>query len=502
MKKKTIIRMVYVCIFLIISLVPVFAFDSKQKAIGNETKAAAPKLFDESGLNPEFTSEADAYFSQNFGFRNRLVHMGNSLKANLFATSGSSSVVIGREGWLFYESALDDFLGRNPLSDVQLDKIAVSFQMTSDYVRSRGKLFVFTSAPNKMSVYGEYMPYYYLQSAQKSNYERLFERLENLDVASVNLRRVLLEAREDYDTVLYHKKDSHWNNLGAAVAYEAIVQTMRDIWQTDFATKEYTKAGYGVVNDFKGDLEGMLLPESKSFDEQVKLNIFDGIVYDDNFRSSEDLKITTTNPLAVNPKKVVLYRDSFGNALYWFFANDFEKGLFKREIPYNIYSDVADNDIIVAEIVERNIRNLLAMPPVVPSYKMTATDGKYSGAYRGYNRTVDDVIVDVYGNSDRLTDVTETVPCYGSFYQEGLYEITMNCAALDNYCDIYLMLFDSDNGIALYRALPTGKDCDATMYVEAQDMEYISNNRASAYIIALDQNGNDIRMPVNLTLQD
>lgn len=496
MKKKTIIRIVYICIFLAISLTPVFAFDSNQKTIGNETKKIMPKLFAESGINLSFTDEADAYFSQNFGFRNSLVRIGSRLKAEL-KTSGNESVVLGTNDWLFYGSALDDFLGRNVLSDTQADKIAVSLLMSSDYVKSCGSEFIFISAPNKMSLYGEYMPYYYIKSKEKGNYEKVFERLNYLGAANTDLKKTLNDAKAEFDIPLYHKTDSHWNNLGAATAYESVMESLCSIYQTELKTKDYIKSGYSVVKDFNGDLESMLFPDSKKMDEQIKFNIFDGIVYSDGFKGSDDLLFGTTNPLAVNKQSLVLYRDSFGNALYWFFANDFEQCLFKREIPYNLYNDTAENDVIVAELVERNLRNLLTMPPVVPSHKMVPEDEKYLGAYRGLNNNSNDMIVDIYGNSPQLKEKEGTVICNTNLYQDELYRITMNYEQLDNYPDIYLMLFNSDSGITLYRCIPTGKECDATLFVEKEDFDYIINNRLGAYVIALDKDGNDVRIPVD-----
>lgn len=490
MKKKTIIRIVYVCVFLIISFIPLFAFDARQKTIGNETKVTKPELVTDNGLNMNYFSDMDSYFAQNFGMRNSLVLAGNSLKAALLGVSGNSSVIIGKEGWLFYESALKDFVGREVLSDTEIEKIAIELEIAADYVKSQGKQFIFTVAPDKMSVYGEYMPYNFIKSKEPGNYDKLFSKLKNYDLVSIDLKTALINNKNTFDTIIYHKKDSHWNNLGAAIAYETIMSGIEGV-----QTKEYTKAGFGTVNEFKGDLEAMLFPGTTSLDQQVKFNIFDGIVYGDTFKSSEDLRFTTTNTLAVNDKKVVLYRDSFGNALYWFFANDFANALIKREIPYNIYADAQENDILVAEIVERNIGNLIKNPPVAPSFKMTSQNGSFvtkSGK----------TIVDVYGNSGDLKDVEDKVKCFGSLKQQGLYEITFDNEKLENYAYIYLMIFDSEKGITMYQTMPAGRECQATVYLETDDYDYVTQHKSSAYVIAVSHNGQDIRLPADFTLQD
>ena len=64
--KKNLINIIYIAIFLVISLVPLFTFSGKQAAIGNETEADKPALSD--GL--KLTANIDSYFAQKFGFRN------------------------------------------------------------------------------------------------------------------------------------------------------------------------------------------------------------------------------------------------------------------------------------------------------------------------------------------------------------------------------------------------------------------------------------------------
>ncbi len=63
-------------------------------------------------------------------------------------------------------------------------------------------------------------------------------------------------------------------------------------------------------------------------------------------------------------KSVLMFRDSFGNALYPFAANDFEQARFSRALPYDL-TDIGAYDLVVIEIVERNIGNLLEYPPVL-----------------------------------------------------------------------------------------------------------------------------------------
>ncbi len=164
-KKKNLTNFIYIVIFLAISIVPLIAFSDKQAAIGNETKAAKPRLSD----GTELTANVDTYFAQNFGFRNRLVYVQNVLKQNVFRTSGQSEVIVSEDGWLFYSRALDDFLGTSVADETEVERMGAVVLMMQNYVESSGGEFIFFSAPNKMSVYGEYMPYYYIEDDGRGN---------------------------------------------------------------------------------------------------------------------------------------------------------------------------------------------------------------------------------------------------------------------------------------------------------------------------------------------
>ena len=119
-KKKNLTNFIYIVIFLAISIVPLLAFSDKQAAIGNETKAAKPKLSD----GTELTANVDTYFAQNFGFRN-----------------------VGEDGWLFYSRALDDFLGTSVADETEVERMGAVVLMMQNYVESSGGEFIFFSAP-------------------------------------------------------------------------------------------------------------------------------------------------------------------------------------------------------------------------------------------------------------------------------------------------------------------------------------------------------------------
>lgn len=476
-KKKNLTNIIYIVIFLAISIVPLIAFSDKQAAIGNETKAAKPKLSD----GAELTANVDIYFAQNFGFRNRLVYVQNVLKQNVFRTSGQSEVIVGEDGWLFYSRALDDFLGTSVADETEVERMGAVVLMMQNYVESRGGEFIFFSAPNKMSVYGEYMPYYYIEDGGHGNYERLYSELVNAGVNTVQLKNTLSLKKAD-GVQLYHKLDSHWNNYGAAVAYEAVADKLSEVYGDEFkGYTRYSTVPYSVKNNFSGDLQSMLLPGSDSKDEQLEFDAAENFEYTNRFRGVDDLVITTSNESKAVDKSATLFRDSFGNALYWFFANDYTSLTAKREIPYNIYQAAEESELVAVELVERNLRNLLVYTPIVPSLNLG--DGYFSGA--------------VGGTAD--SDCTAEASVSVMTTTDGLLQVDGSCDALSDYAYIYLVV----EGGGTFQVLPSEEGADFTLYLESDDADIFNVDFAGKVcsFVVKDETGY-VRIPVNVTLQD
>ena len=86
------------------------------------------------------------------------------------------------------------------------------------YVEGKGKKFVLTIAPNKNTLYPENMPNNYKKVSEKNNLSKLEKVLKKEKINYVDLKSVF----KNEDEVLYLKRDSHWNNKGALLAYNSI----------------------------------------------------------------------------------------------------------------------------------------------------------------------------------------------------------------------------------------------------------------------------------------
>jgi len=283
------------------------------------------------------------------------------LKKTLFGESVSTQVIIGKDGFLFFEPTLKDYLKVSVLSDNEIYRIVKTLQLQKEYLARCDVDFIFTVAPNKASVYPEYMPDRYLPVGDMNNYEKLCKQFESASFPYLDLHSVLRAGEEQ----LYHKLDSHWNNLGALTAYRAIIDEIVKA-NTEFSFPDYADATYTRQQIWEGDLSQMLYPALSEKDEQLVYDIEKNYSSARPIRSMEDLLISTTSE--GGSADLLMFRDSFANALIPFISNGFASVTYSRAIPYEYTLLTDDTDVVLFEIVERNLVNILQTAPIVPSY--------------------------------------------------------------------------------------------------------------------------------------
>ncbi len=322
-----------------------FFFRPDAEAEGRELTPFPSLYIEEGKLNVNFTEELEPYFAERFALRTELVTLSSLLKSEFFA-SGTEQVIVGREGYLFFGETLDDYLGTAPMTDEEINAAADALLVLSDYAAERGAKLLFAAAPNKNTVCGEYMPARYRARTDTRDLDRLHAALDARGVAYVDLRACL-----DGDG-LYHKRDTHWNGEGARLAYGAMMNALA-LPHADFSSAERQ-----ITSDFSGDLDALLTPSLKRYDENIVYTLPE-FRYTSNYVTPMDLIISTASADAP-ARSAMIFRDSFGSALIPYFAASFSDVRFERALPYRIDQlDRKGADVVIVEIAERNLRDLI-----------------------------------------------------------------------------------------------------------------------------------------------
>ena len=306
-------------------------------------RTALPEFMKENHINDDFGSEFEEWFSKNFAFSDTITDIYTDIKLALF-NEGNSQVIVGKDNFLFFADTINDYVGLDRMSDEDIRRTAQVLALLNDQSAEAGAEFLFVCAPNKNSVYGEYMPARYKKSGSLSDLDRLYRELDLLGVHYIDLRDVLRQS----DRLTYHKRDTHWNGIGAQIAFGMITAHF-GVNMPDYGEEV-------VVTDFEGDLDALLYPGKTKYDVNTTRN-FDGMfIFTSAYSNPMDLGITSRSGAT---GKLLMFRDSFANALIPYAASSFGEVRMERIIPYNMAQlETYAPDYVIVEIAERNIRNI------------------------------------------------------------------------------------------------------------------------------------------------
>ena len=341
--------------FLVLCTVPMAALllMGPTEPAANQTLASMPQLTDRNGaFNDEYLTELSEYVDQRFGFRQELITAEAKLTAAVFRESSTDSVILGKDGWLFYSDTLDDYQGSAPMPDRAIWSAARTLALVQEQAAARGASFLFVMAPNKNTLYPQFMPDRYPRSDRPSNWDRLQAQLDREGVAYVDLVDVLSAQPEP----VYYRTDSHWTPYGSALAHDAILSALGV--PSALAEEPFVQGAH------VGDLQEMLYPADRTAEPSPTLARERTFTALGSFRSPEDLTIRTESDGSLG--SLLMFRDSFGNTLYADMAESFSKACFSRAMPIRL--DLLDSeaaDTLILELVERNLQWLAERPPVM-----------------------------------------------------------------------------------------------------------------------------------------
>ena len=307
-------------------------------------------------------------------------------------STNPNQVIIGREGWLYLgdQHAQTVTVDRSlpTLSEIELGKqIGAATEAWEAYLSNKGvKLFRIMIAPNKSTIYPEHLPVWAKPTSPNAT-DALFAGTGSMRY--VDLRGPLLAAKADQPEALYYKTDTHWNFLGAGIAFRAFAQQVGDVpdlrWPADGAY-ELSR----VVSRTGGDLANLLrlsasfadsVPMIRALDLSVETYQFDfdtkGVIHKGGNPPVE----TPIKPImvksigALNSKRVLWLRDSFGTAMSPLMAVTFSEVLqlhWAEAIkPGGRFVQLIDEwkpDYVFFTVVERDSRSRMfaAYPPAGP----------------------------------------------------------------------------------------------------------------------------------------
>jgi hypothetical protein len=340
----------------------------------SENRALTP--LPEVSLDPSqlgtFPRQFDAYYGDHFGFRNLLIRGLSLSRVEGLHVSSSANVILGRRGWLYFapEPVGADYRGIAPFTTRQLQEWQQLLEARRDWLARRGSRYLFVVAPDKQSIYPEYLPRALQQRGQlPSRLDQLFTQLrDHSDVDVVDLREAMRQARTEER--LYHRTDTHWNYYGAYFAYRRLATELAG-WFPALQPLPRNAVRFFSEDTQGGDLAVMLgladrMPEHRLYLMPVQprsSETGEAVPVPEEFLIKH-LQGRVTQVKDTRLPRAVLFFDSFGEPLRPFLSESFQRLVYAPEYVFDpALVERERPDVVIQLMVERK---LAEDPPVDP----------------------------------------------------------------------------------------------------------------------------------------
>jgi len=183
--------------------------------------------------NTAFTAAFERAFGDRFGARDAMLRLHHLALVYVFNVSPAPNVLLGRNNWLFFlgedgRSIDRNYRGLLPVSDGELAAVVTELSRRRRFLASQGIPFIVTMVPDKFTIYPEQLPAWMAKSDWPTPLERLVRMIEaDGSIRFIDLRAPLMTAKARER--VYYMTDSHWNMLGAAAAYDAIMREVQRV---------------------------------------------------------------------------------------------------------------------------------------------------------------------------------------------------------------------------------------------------------------------------------
>jgi alginate O-acetyltransferase complex protein AlgJ len=179
----------------------------------------------------DFLRDFALYYERSNPVRPLLIPRFMAFKLYTLGLSSVSSVVVGRENWLFVGHETDKidelryFLGCRLMSEETMARWLQVLSERQRWLERRGIAYLLIIAPNKSTIYPEYMPVIYPRG-RRTSLDQLSGFMERNAPGFpwLDLRPVMKAGKKT--RLIYWPADTHWNDFGKQLAYREIVRVL------------------------------------------------------------------------------------------------------------------------------------------------------------------------------------------------------------------------------------------------------------------------------------
>jgi len=273
-------------------------------------------------FNGSFSKNYEEYVNDQFVMRDQWINL-KSRSEYVLGKIENNDIIYGEDKYLF-----DKF------TKIDEERMIGNVKGVNKFIENTDKDVSFMIVPNSYEIYREKLPTGSPLINQQIEINKIYEDTEGSN--DIDLLKVMSSNKEDY---IYYKTDHHWTTYGAYIAYKEFIESIGE--------KSVNLEGLEEVrvNDFYGTYFSKAKPFNAISDVLTYYN-FENIemdiqgekynnLYDYSYLYSRDkysMFLRGNNAITViknknltNGKKLLVFKDSFGNSMIPFLTQNFEE---------------------------------------------------------------------------------------------------------------------------------------------------------------------------------
>lgn len=293
-----------------------------------------------------------------------------------------NNVIVGYDGYMFYGDTTDDFLGNGFLHGTVYKRALETLKSANDWAESHGKKFYLVIAPNKNTVYPDYMPEGYTMASYR-RYDQFIDLITDAGITAIDLRGAMAQSvKNSPQKNLYYKYDTHWNNHAGFIAYTETMKMIQKDYpnvvihqkseyqinyiETYMKDQAYYLGYYSYFKDY-GPVYTLKSNKTATLVNYVPRQGWGQFAFAYECTSGKDKGfcdklywLQYKNEYNTNAPNIYVLRDSYSIAMIPFLKDSFYTSTYNWSFSFESNKqDIIKSkaDIILAVVAERNLKN-------------------------------------------------------------------------------------------------------------------------------------------------
>ena len=351
--KKNLHRTLFVSTLAILVLILIQTFTGfipVKSLRGVSIETEKPKLTFEGYVNGSFQNNLENYCREHCGFREWLIRFYNQYLWSCFKETNNTTVVFGKDGWLFeevyvrdhYESLMYKYTDDTAKMRTMLETEALRLWKVQELLKEHNIHLFVCMDPAKDVIFPEYLPEdsTYTRPEGFRAYDYYQKRFEELGIHYIDYVAFFKTLKDSADYPLFYKKGTHWSNIASIHVFDSILRYMEVL-------------GNQKLHDLEIGGKYTAKPSKPDNDLENLLNLLFPMKSDPYWYADVTVK---EDPTAAKPTLLTI-----GDSYFWNFKFNIPLGQLFRNYPYwyynyILYFDSADRSFSDLDLEEEMMR--------------------------------------------------------------------------------------------------------------------------------------------------